>query len=144
MRWGNLHNIECSCSCSSVTVSPAVVTVFNVVPVCCKDYIICCFVPVIVVKFDVAAIKEDSVIIQLHLMIYTPSTLLPSQQTPSIPGATSRFYTITKQGGYGPRVLDVRRVVVSFFCWKKFKIKLVPGTKFRVGVREFVFSWYFM
>ena len=99
MRWGNLHNIECSCSCSSVTVSPAVVTVFNVVPVCCKDYIICCFVPVIVVKFDVAAIKEDSVIIQLHLMIYTPSTLLPSQQTPSIPGATSRFYTITKQGG---------------------------------------------
>ena len=97
MRWGNLHNIECSCSCSSVTVSPAVVTVFNVVPVCCKDYIICCFVPVIVVKFDVAAIKEDSVIIQLHLMIYTPSTLLPSQQTPSIPGATSRFYTITKQ-----------------------------------------------
>ena len=52
-----------------VPVSPAVVTVFNVVPVCCKDYIICCFVPVIVVKFDVAAINEDSVIIQLHLMI---------------------------------------------------------------------------
>ena len=44
--------VECSCSCSSVTVSSAVFTVIR-----------CCFVPVIVVKFDVADYEEDSVII---------------------------------------------------------------------------------
>ena len=36
-------------------------------------------------------------------------------------------------GGSGCRVRVACRVVVSIFCRKKFKIKLVPGTKFRVG-----------
>ena len=110
MRWGNLHNIECSCSCSSVTVSPAVVTVFNVVPVCCKDYIICCFVPVIVVKL-VAEYEEDSVIIYLHLMIYTPSTLLPSHKPQVFRGQQVENTPIQHSGGsFGGGGIHIRRM----------------------------------
>ena len=45
---------------------------------------------------------------------------------------------LTRQGGYGWRILTHRGVVVSVFFVHDFEIKLVPGTKFRVGV--YIFS----
>ena len=42
------------------------------------------------------------------------------------------------QGGYGLGILTHRGVVVSVFFVHDFEIKLVPGTKFRVGV--YIFS----
>ena len=42
------------------------------------------------------------------------------------------------RGGSGSRVRDACRMVVSIFGRKKFKIKLLLGTKFRLGVLNFI------